>query len=77
MKNKQTIENLRKMKTSELIRERDELKVSLVCKVAKLSESGQKNSPEVKLIRRNIARFETLIFEKLDETVNAKRIEND
>ncbi len=77
MKNKKKTEDLRKMNTADLIRERDGVKVKMIEKAAALAESGQKNSTEIRQIRRNIARLETLIFEKLDETVNEKRTENE
>jgi len=77
MKNKIKTEDLRKMKTTELVRERDEMRIKMIEKAASLAESGQKNSTEIRLIRRNIARLETLLFEKLDKTVNEKRTENE
>lgn len=77
MKNTIKTEDLRKMKTTELIRERDGMKIKIIEKVANLAQSGQKNSTEIRLMRRNIARLETLICEKLDETVSEKRKENE
>ena len=76
MKKKQILENFRKMKTQELIKEKESMKLSLVQKSAKLTESGTKSSTEIKSIRKNLARIDTLISERLDEIVNENEDKN-
>jgi len=77
MKIKQEVETLRKMSATDLGQEKKTLIIDLANLKAKMSESGKKNSPETKLIKKKIARIETMISEKIDEQVSKTEVKND
>lgn len=76
MKARQELETLRKQSIQDLRKERRSLELSYANSVSNLTESGKKNSKETKLMKKKIARIETLVLEKIDEQLKEGEAKN-
>jgi ribosomal protein L29 len=73
---KPELENMRKLKLSEVIKEKGNLEVLLVKEIARLASQGKKSSNTLRQIKRKIAWSETVISQILAQTLNNNEVKN-
>ena len=76
MKRNQELDAYKKMDVKALNDQKSKLAIEVTQKVSLLAESGKKNSLEIRNIRKNIARIETLKLQKLDEQIAKDEVKN-
>jgi len=74
---KTELQNMRKLKLPEVIKEKENLEVELVKEIARLASQGKKSSKSLREIKRKIAWAETVISQLLAQTLTASEVEND
>lgn len=73
---KTELENMRKLKLPEVIKEKENLDVLLVKEIAKLASQGKKSSNTLRQIKRKIAWSETVISQMLTQTLDNNEVKN-